>query len=117
MAATVAIQIPTLAIACCVPDGRNAIGSSVTGRNRTQRAIRSTYKDNNGNIFHTYSAYARGTENVVNTYNYLDLVPKGRDEDELPFPMAWVRHHDRYATGYLADTNRPYWPADAVPAP
>jgi predicted dithiol-disulfide oxidoreductase (DUF899 family) len=74
------------------------------------------YKDNNGNIFHTYSAYARGTENVVNTYNYLDLVPKGRDEDELPFPMAWVRHHDRYASGYLADTNRPYWPADAGPA-
>jgi predicted dithiol-disulfide oxidoreductase (DUF899 family) len=50
------------------------------------------YKDNNGNIFHTYSAYARGTENVVNTYHYLDIVPKGRDEDELPFSMAWVRH-------------------------
>src|SRR6266853_5129155 len=38
MAATVAIQIPTVAIACCLPDGRNAIGGSVTGRNRTQRA-------------------------------------------------------------------------------
>src|SRR6266849_7968509 len=50
------------------------------------------YKDKNGNVFHTYSAYARGTENVVNTYNYLDLVPKGRDENGLPFPMAWVRH-------------------------
>jgi predicted dithiol-disulfide oxidoreductase (DUF899 family) len=44
-------------------------------------------------------AYARGTENVVNTYNYLDLVPKGRDEDDLPFTMSWVRHHDRYADG------------------
>jgi len=39
------------------------------------------YKDKEGNIFHTYSAYARGTEITMNTYNYLDLVPKGRDED------------------------------------
>jgi predicted dithiol-disulfide oxidoreductase (DUF899 family) len=48
-----------------------------------------------GQIWHTYSAYARGTENVVNTYNYLDFVPKSRDEDALPFTMSWVRHHDR----------------------
>lgn len=74
------------------------------------------YKDKDGNIFHTYSAYARGTENVVNTYNYLDFVPKGRDEDGLYFPMAWVRHHDRYQDGHLADADRPYWPAEAVPA-
>jgi predicted dithiol-disulfide oxidoreductase (DUF899 family) len=72
------------------------------------------YKDKSGSIFHTYSCYARGTENVLNTYNYLDLVPKGRDEDGLPFTMSWVRHHDRYADGYLADANRPYWPADAA---
>jgi predicted dithiol-disulfide oxidoreductase (DUF899 family) len=68
------------------------------------------YKDENGNIFHTYSAYARGGEAAMNTYNYLDLVPKGRDEDSLPFTMAWVRHHDRYADGRLADASRPYWP-------
>jgi len=74
------------------------------------------YKDKNGNIFHTYSAYARGTENVVNTYNYLDFVPKGRDEDALPFTMSWVRHHDRYADGYLGDADKPYWPAEATPA-
>jgi predicted dithiol-disulfide oxidoreductase (DUF899 family) len=72
------------------------------------------YKDASGNVFHTYSAYARGTENLVNTYNYLDLVPKGRDEDGLDFTMAWVRHHDRYDSGYLADANRPYWPAEAA---
>src|SRR5713226_8230188 len=72
-------------------------------------------RDKSGSIFHTYSRYARGTESVLNTYNYLDLVPKGRDEDSLPFTMAWVRHHDRYADGYLADANRPYWPADAAP--
>jgi predicted dithiol-disulfide oxidoreductase (DUF899 family) len=73
------------------------------------------YKDENGNIFHTYSAYARGTETTMNTYNYLDLVPKGRDEAALPFTMSWLRHHDRYADGYLADADKPYWPADAVP--
>jgi predicted dithiol-disulfide oxidoreductase (DUF899 family) len=47
-------------------------------------------------IFHTYSAYARGLDILVGTYNLLDLVPKGRDEDTLPFTMSWVRHHDRY---------------------
>jgi predicted dithiol-disulfide oxidoreductase (DUF899 family) len=72
------------------------------------------YKDKDGNIFHTYSAYARGSESTINTYNYLDLVPKGRDEDNLPFTMAWLRHHDRYADGRLADADRPYWPAGAV---
>jgi predicted dithiol-disulfide oxidoreductase (DUF899 family) len=72
------------------------------------------YKDQNGDIFHTYSAYARGTETTMSTYNYLDLVPKGRDEDALTFSMAWLRHHDRYGNGYLADADRPYWPADAV---
>lgn len=71
------------------------------------------YKDKNGAIFHTYSAYARGTETGVTTYNYLDLVPKGRDEDGLPFTMAWVRHHDRYDNRYLADADRPYWPEEA----
>src|SRR6266852_6212949 len=74
------------------------------------------YKDKNGNVFHTYSAYARGTENVVNTYNYLDFVPKGRDEDGSYFPMAWVRHHDRYEDGRLADADKPYWPAEAAGA-
>jgi predicted dithiol-disulfide oxidoreductase (DUF899 family) len=72
------------------------------------------YKDKNGEIFHTYSAYARGSETTINTYNYLDYVPKGRDEDSLPFTMSWVRHHDRYADGHLADADKPYWPANAV---
>jgi predicted dithiol-disulfide oxidoreductase (DUF899 family) len=49
-----------------------------------------------GRIFHTYSTYARGLEPIVATYAFLDLLPKGRDEDGLPMPMAWVRHHDRY---------------------
>jgi predicted dithiol-disulfide oxidoreductase (DUF899 family) len=65
-------------------------------------------------IFHTYSTYARGSETVLNTYNYLELVPKGRDEDGLYFPMAWVRHHDRYEGGQLADAAKPYWPAETT---
>jgi predicted dithiol-disulfide oxidoreductase (DUF899 family) len=47
-------------------------------------------------IFHTYSSFGRGAEVLLGTYRLLDLVPKGRDEEGLPYPMAWVRHHDRY---------------------
>lgn len=54
-------------------------------------------KNAQGDVFHTYSTYGRGGESVLGTYHLLDLVPKGRDEDGLPFPMAWVRHHDRYS--------------------
>jgi predicted dithiol-disulfide oxidoreductase (DUF899 family) len=54
------------------------------------------YKDEAGNIYHTYSTYGRGCEEMLGVYFFLDLVPKGRDEDSLPFPMAWMRHHDRY---------------------
>jgi predicted dithiol-disulfide oxidoreductase (DUF899 family) len=72
------------------------------------------YKNRTGDIFHTYSSYARGTETVVGTYNYLELVPKGRDEDGLAFSMSWVRHHDRYGDGYLADPSKPYWPTNNV---
>jgi predicted dithiol-disulfide oxidoreductase (DUF899 family) len=53
-------------------------------------------KDASGAIFHTYSAYARGLDILVGAYNFLDLVPKGRDEAELPWTMAWVRRHDEY---------------------
>lgn len=54
------------------------------------------YKDAAGDVFHTYSSYARGVEQLANTYNFLDIAPKGRDEDAFEFPMAWIRHHDRY---------------------
>jgi predicted dithiol-disulfide oxidoreductase (DUF899 family) len=54
------------------------------------------YKEGDGNIFHTYSAYSRGIDLLNPAYNYLDLVPKGRDEAELELTMAWVRHHDKY---------------------
>ena len=53
------------------------------------------YKDEHGDIFHTYSCYARGIDMVNATYQFLDLVPKGRDEDPED-PQGWVRYHDRY---------------------
>ncbi len=55
------------------------------------------YKDASGAVFHTYSAYARGLDILLGAYNFLDLTPKGRDEAELAWSMAWVRHHDKYA--------------------
>ena len=54
------------------------------------------YKNDNGEIFHTYSSYGRGLDMLIGTYHMLDLAPKGRDEEGLPWSMAWVRHHDRY---------------------
>ncbi len=68
------------------------------------------YKDAAGQIFHTYSAYARGLDMMIGAYNWLDLTPKGRDEDGLAYTMAWVRHHDRYSEGYVADTKQQYEP-------
>lgn len=56
------------------------------------------YKDDNDTLFHTYSCYARGLDPFITTYQYLDLVPKGRDEDDLDHTMSWVRHHDRYGS-------------------
>lgn len=66
------------------------------------------YKERTGDIFHTYSAYARGLDILVGAYNYLDLVPKGRDEDGLTFTMAWVRHHDRYGVDYVVNPTALY---------
>ena len=54
------------------------------------------YKDAAGNVFHTYSSYARGLDILIGAYNWLDLTPKGRDEEGLKHGMAWVRHHDKY---------------------
>jgi len=61
------------------------------------------YKGPDGSVFHTYSAYARGLDILVGTYNFLDLTPKGRDEAGLKHTMAWVRHHDKYMDDGLVD--------------
>ena len=47
-------------------------------------------------IYHTYSTYARGLDMLNGAYHYLDILPKGRDESELPWTMAWLRRHDQY---------------------
>jgi predicted dithiol-disulfide oxidoreductase (DUF899 family) len=66
------------------------------------------YKDTNGDVFHTYSSYGRGGEDLLGTYRLLDLVPKGRDETGPNRNLSdWVRHHDRYGDrGSVAPTGR-----------
>jgi predicted dithiol-disulfide oxidoreductase (DUF899 family) len=54
------------------------------------------YKNGRGEVFHTYSCYSRGMDMLNGAYHYLDLAPKGRDEDGLEFSMEWVRRHDQY---------------------
>ncbi len=60
------------------------------------------YKDDAGDVFHSYSTFGRGVEVMMGTYDLLDLAPGGRGEDTDAHGMQWVRHHDRY---------------DAAPAP
>jgi predicted dithiol-disulfide oxidoreductase (DUF899 family) len=67
-------------------------------------------KDEAGQVYHTFSAYARGLDAIVGTYQFLDLVPKGRDEDGLKHSMAWVRYHDRYDENYRVDPLADYQP-------
>lgn len=59
------------------------------------------YKDESGQIFHTYSIFARGLEDFLGTYRFLDVLPRGRDEDGLPWPMAWLQRHDQYDAGLV----------------
>ncbi len=54
------------------------------------------YKDDNGEIFHTYSSYGRGGEDYLGAYRLLDIVPNGRSETINGNLTDWVRHHDRY---------------------
>jgi predicted dithiol-disulfide oxidoreductase (DUF899 family) len=51
-------------------------------------------KDESGDIFHTYSTYHRGIELLIGALNWLDLAPKGRNENGT---MSWVKRHDEYA--------------------
>jgi predicted dithiol-disulfide oxidoreductase (DUF899 family) len=66
------------------------------------------YKEEDGTVYHTYSTYARGLDTLMGTYQWLDLVPKGRDEAGLKHTMEWVRHHDRYEQDYKVDAERGY---------
>jgi len=66
------------------------------------------YKERDGTVYHTYSTYARGLDAIVGTYQWLDLVPKGRDEAGLKHTMEWVRHHDKYDESYQIDPEAGY---------
>ncbi len=65
-----------------------------TGLGPEREGLSVFFKDEGGRVFHTYSAYARGIDMVNTAYHYLDLVPKGRDEEGRP--QYWVRRHDEY---------------------
>ena len=68
-------------------------------KNETMEDLHGTsvfFKDGNGDIYHTYSAYARGDERSLGTYMWLDITPKGRDEGEGGNLTDWVRRHDEY---------------------
>jgi predicted dithiol-disulfide oxidoreductase (DUF899 family) len=54
------------------------------------------YKNERGTVFHTYSCFSRGIDMLNGAYHFIDLVPKGRDEDGLEGTQDWVRYHDRY---------------------
>jgi len=67
------------------------------------------YKDANGDIFHTYSSYARGGDMFLGTYVFLDITPKGRNEIGPNHDLSdWVRHHDRYDAGGFVDPTGRY---------
>ncbi len=54
------------------------------------------YRDEAGELFHTYSCYARGLDMLNGAYHYMDLAPRGRDEDALEWTMAWLERRDEY---------------------
>ena len=67
------------------------------------------YQDANGDVFHTYSSYGRGNEEVLGAYMYLDLLPTGRNENGPNHNLTdWVRHHDKYGAGGFVDSTGGY---------
>lgn len=67
----------------------------------------SAFIQKGGEIFHTYSTYARGLDILLPMYNWIDLTAMGRHEEGIkPHEMAWVRHHDRYSDGKMVDVGK-----------
>jgi predicted dithiol-disulfide oxidoreductase (DUF899 family) len=67
----------------------------------------SAFIQKDGQIFHTYSTYARGLDILLPMYNWIDLTAMGRHEEGItPHEMAWVRHHDRYSDGKMVDVGK-----------
>ena len=65
----------------------------VQGQAGESPGLSAFYKDENGQVFHTYSSYGRGGEEMIGTYMILDRAPLGRNESEI---MDWMRRHDEY---------------------
>jgi predicted dithiol-disulfide oxidoreductase (DUF899 family) len=59
-------------------------------------------KGSRGEIYHTYSTFARGLEDFLTAYRYIDITPRGRDEEQTG-GMGWLRHHDRYDDAGFVD--------------
>ena len=64
-----------------------------TLRGEEQPGLTVFTKDEEGNIYRTYSSYERGLDMLLGAYNFIDLTPVGRNETG---PMSWVNFHDRY---------------------
>jgi predicted dithiol-disulfide oxidoreductase (DUF899 family) len=73
------------------------------------------YKDEEGRIFHTYSAYSRGAEGFLGIYRIFDLMPKGRNENGPYHTMGdWVRPRNMYGKGGMVERNGRYHPQACV---
>jgi len=71
------------------------VSTQPAGRPREgEREGLSVFLRDGDRLFHTYSTYQRGLDPFLNTYNFLDLTPLGRQEGDGI--MRWLRHHDRY---------------------
>ena len=67
------------------------------------------FKSEAGETFHTYSTFARGDEEFIGIYRFLDITPKGRNENGPYHSMTdWVRPHDKYGVGGVVEANGRY---------
>ncbi|HEX9524720.1 MAG TPA: DUF899 family protein [Reyranella sp.] len=67
--------------------------------NTEQHEDLSAFAQEDGVVHHTYQCHLRGVEEFNVTYRLLDHAPRGRDEDKLPYPRAWVHRRDEYGAG------------------
>jgi len=82
----------------------NAYNFGTTGFGGEEAPGLSVFAKRGSDVFHTYSSYGRGLEELIGAYFILDRVPMGRNEEGIvPYPMAWARHHDRYDAGKLVE--------------
>ena len=85
----------------------NYANHTINGEELSGRSV--FYKDANCNVFHTYSSFARGGEDMLTAYRLLDIVPIGRNETGPGHNLTdWVRHHDRYGAGGFVDSTGRY---------